>query len=83
MPAASGAEPAIEVRSNRPDLISADDVLIEIVLPPGTPPSSAVLLDDGAPAQGEFGLDPDDRWQWGMRPSHHHTPLHFRESRLY
>ncbi len=62
VPAASGAQPAIDVLSNRPDLISADDVLIEIVLPPGTPPTSVVLRDDGAPAQGESGLDPDGRF---------------------
>ena len=58
MPTASGAEPAIEVLSNRPDLISAGDVLIEVVLPAGTPPASVVLLDDGAPAQGDAASTP-------------------------
>jgi hypothetical protein len=61
-PTASSAAPAIEVLSNRPDLISGGDVLIEVVLPPGTPPSTVVLLDDGTPAQSEVGLDPAGRY---------------------
>ena len=43
VPTASGAAPAIEVLSNRPDLISGGDVLVEVVLPDGTPASSVVL----------------------------------------
>jgi hypothetical protein len=62
VPTASGAAPAIEVLSNRSDLISGGDVLIEIVLPEGTSPTSVVLLDDGAPAAATSGLDANGRF---------------------
>jgi hypothetical protein len=62
LPAASGGAPAIEVLSNRPDLISSGDVLIEVVLPAGTPPSSVVLRTNGAIAEGTSGVDANGRY---------------------
>ena len=62
MPTVGGAAPEIEVLSNRPDLISAGDVLVEIVLPEGVPPTAVILLDDGAPATATRGLDADGRY---------------------
>jgi hypothetical protein len=58
----SGAAPEIRVLSNRPDLVSAGDVLIEVVLPPGTPPASVVLLRNGSPATAVSGVDVDGRY---------------------
>jgi hypothetical protein len=62
VPGASRGESALRVLSNRPDLISAGDVLIEVVLPPATPPGSVVLLDDGQPAQATIGTDANGRF---------------------
>jgi hypothetical protein len=61
LPEPAGAAPGIEVLSNRSDLVSGGDVLIEIVVPEGTPASHVALLDDGAAAQAEFGTDVDGR----------------------
>src|SRR6185369_2948172 len=62
LPIASRGAPEIYVLSNRPDLISGGDVLIEVALPPATPPSSVVLLANGSPATAVSGLDPDGRY---------------------
>jgi hypothetical protein len=59
---ALGDELAITVLSNRPDLLSGGDVLVEVALPPGMPPSSVALLLDGAPAQASSGVDADGRY---------------------
>ena len=61
LPAASRGAPAIDVLSNRSDLVSGGDVLIEVVLPPATPPSSVVLLNNGSPATAVSGVDVDGR----------------------
>jgi hypothetical protein len=61
LPVASHAAPAIEVLSNRADLVSGDDVLIEVVLPPATPPASVVLLVNGSPASAVSGVDAHGR----------------------
>jgi hypothetical protein len=61
LPGASRGAPAIVVLSNRPDLVSGGDVLIEVVLPPATPPSSVVLLNNGSPATVVSGVDVDGR----------------------
>src|SRR2546426_12428266 len=60
-PRAAGAALEIEVLSNRPDLISSGDVLVEVVLPQGTPPSTVVLLANGGLAQGTHGVDAEGR----------------------
>jgi len=62
LPGASRGAPAIDVLSNRADLISGGDVLIEVVLPPATPPSSVVLLNNGSPATVVSGVDSDGRF---------------------
>src|ERR1700752_2982973 len=59
---ASQGETAVDVLSNRRDLVSGGDVLIEVVLPLATPPSSVVLLSNGSPATAEAGLDGDGRY---------------------
>jgi len=61
-PVVGAAEPSIEVLSNRPDLVSGGDVLIEVVLPEGTPPEAVVLKVDGATADWEAGLDAEGRY---------------------
>jgi Tannase-like family of unknown function (DUF6351) len=62
LPIASRGAPEIYVLSNRPDLISGGDVLIEVALPPATPPASVALLANGSPAAAVAGLDPDGRY---------------------
>src|SRR5262245_64746255 len=61
IPSAISAAPEIRVLSNRPDLVSAGDVLIEIVLP-DPPPAAVVLLRNGAPAVETHGTDADGRY---------------------
>jgi uncharacterized tannase-like protein DUF6351 len=62
LPSASRGDSALRVLSNRPDLVSGGDVLIEVVLPPATPPESVALLDDGQPAQATVGIDGSGRY---------------------
>ena len=60
-PAAQAAM-EIEVLSNRADLISAGDALVEIQLPAGTDPSSVVVRDDGRDVSSAFGVNADGRF---------------------
>jgi hypothetical protein len=54
VPAAQAAAAVqIEVLSNRADLISAGDALVEIELPAGTDPSGVVVTDDGRDVSSE------------------------------
>ena len=62
VPTASGAAPAIEVLSNRPDLISAGDVLIEVVLPEGAPPTVGGPARRRRARTATCGLDADGRY---------------------
>jgi len=63
VPAAqAAAEVQIDVLSNRADLISAGDALVEVVLPAGTDPSGVVVTDDGRDVSSAFGPSADGRF---------------------
>ncbi|HEX9628231.1 MAG TPA: DUF6351 family protein, partial [Acidiferrobacterales bacterium] len=53
---------ALKVLSNRPDLVSGDDVLVEVVLPAGVSPDAVVLRANGGIASGDYGLTGDGRY---------------------
>src|SRR5688572_14439870 len=53
---------ALKVLSNRPDLVSGDDVLVEVVLPAGVSADAVVLRANGAIASGDYGLTDDGRY---------------------
>src|SRR5690349_12563265 len=58
----TGTSGSLRVLSNRPDLLSGDDVLIEVVLPTGVPPEGVVVTRNGSIASGDFGLDGNGRY---------------------
>src|SRR5256885_2696353 len=53
----------ITVLSNRADLISGGDALIEIVLPAGVDPASVRVDDDGRHVTAPFGVRPNGPYQ--------------------
>ena len=59
-PASGGVE--IKVLSNRADLVSDGDALVEIVRPAGTNPDSVRVELDGQDIVGDFALRPDGRF---------------------
>jgi hypothetical protein len=58
----SGESGALRVLSNRPDLVSGGDVLLEVALPPGASPENVVLTRNGGFAAGDFGVDAGGRY---------------------
>lgn len=52
----------VEVLSNRADLISGGDALVEVVLPAGSDASSARVDVDGRDVTGAFAVRPDGRF---------------------
>ena len=67
LPACRAAPPPvppsqIDVLSNRADLISAGDALVEVKLPAGTDPASVVVTDDGRDVSSAFALNADGRF---------------------
>src|SRR5262245_60339056 len=52
----------IVVLSNRADLISGGDALVEIVLPGGVSPSSVRVTVDGLDVTGAFAVRPNGRF---------------------
>jgi uncharacterized tannase-like protein DUF6351 len=61
VPAAHAAM-QIDVLSNRADLISAGDALVEVVVPAGTSTSDVVVTDDGRDVTGAFTTTADGRF---------------------
>ncbi len=61
-PAAASAAVEIDVLSNRADLISAGDALVEVKLPAGTDPSGVVVADDGRDVSNAFAVNGDGRF---------------------
>ena len=53
---------AIKVLSNRADLISGNDALIEVVLPPDVDPAEVQVTVNGSAAAGSFGTSIDGRF---------------------
>jgi len=63
MPArADAATPRILVLSNRPDLISGGDALVEVKWPAGANLSTANIELNGAPVTPGFGVRPNGRY---------------------
>ncbi len=60
-PALAADEIKVKVVSNRADLISAGDALVELVLPAGTTLEDVTVTDDGDDVTGEFALRPNGR----------------------
>jgi hypothetical protein len=58
----TGISGSLRVLSNRPDLLSGDDVLVEVVLPVGVAPEGVVMTRNGSIASGDFGLSDDGRY---------------------
>lgn len=52
----------IEVLSNRADMISGDDALVEVVFPDGADPAAAKVLLNGADVSAAFALRPNGRY---------------------
>src|SRR5947209_5034940 len=61
--AAAPADLRIEVLSNRADLISGDDALVAIDLPPGTPPSSVRVTNAGHDITAMFAQRQNRRFE--------------------
>ena len=59
-PASGGVE--IKVLSNRADLVSDGDALVEVVRPAGTNPDSVRVELNGQDVVGDFALRPDGRF---------------------
>jgi len=62
VPAAAEAAVQIDVLSNRADLISSGDALVEVKLPVGTDPAAVVVADDGRDVSSAFALNSDGRF---------------------
>ncbi|HEX8067252.1 MAG TPA: DUF6351 family protein [Thermoleophilaceae bacterium] len=60
--AAAPGDPQLRVLSNRADLISGGDALVQLVPPAGIPAASMRVYVDGRDATGSFALRPDGRW---------------------
>ena len=61
-PAVGADEPAIEILSNRADLISGGNALVEVVLPDGTDPTQVAIDVDGVDVTEAFAVRPDGRF---------------------
>lgn len=60
--AASEASPQIKVLSNRADLVSGGDALVEVVLPSGGTPENVRVDVDGRDVTSAFAVRPDGRF---------------------
>src|SRR3712207_2484722 len=60
--AAVAAEPTLRVLSNRADLISGGDALVQVAAPAGVDPASIRVDVDGRDVTGAFALRPDGRY---------------------
>lgn len=60
--AAAAVPPAIEVLSNRADLISGGDALVELIVPPGTGVADVSVDVGGRDVSSAFALRPNGRW---------------------
>ena len=65
--AASAAAPKIKVLSNRADLISGGDALVEIRAPKGTKPARLTIKLNGKPARKRFAKRENGRFQGIVR----------------
>lgn len=54
--------PRVEVLSNRADMISGGDALVEVVLPAATDPTKVLVDVDGRDVTGAFAVRPDGRF---------------------
>ncbi len=61
-PGSGGGTVAVRVLSNRPDLISAGDALVEVVLSPGADPSAVQVDVDGQDVTNMFAVRPNGRY---------------------
>ncbi|MET0984757.1 MAG: DUF6351 family protein, partial [Steroidobacteraceae bacterium] len=62
-PTAAAAGPEIIVLSNRADLVSGGDALVEIKVPPYVDPSRGAKIDvDGRNVNAAFAIRPDGRY---------------------
>lgn len=61
-PAAASAVVTIKVLSNRADLVSGGDALVEVVLPSGTNPADVRVYDDSRDVTSAFAVRPDGRF---------------------
>ena len=59
--AVGAGEPAVRVLSNRADLVSGGDALVEVVLPEGADPSQVSVDVDGTDVSDAFALRADGR----------------------
>jgi hypothetical protein len=57
-----GPAPTIKLLSNRADLISGDDALVEVVWPEGVVPSQGRVLLNGTEVTSSFALRPNGRY---------------------
>ena len=62
-PAAAAGELQVKVLSNRADVISAGDALVEVKLPAGVSPSAVTVKRDGTNITNQFALRPNGRFQ--------------------
>src|SRR5688572_18137841 len=62
-PAAAAGELQVKVLSNRADVISAGDALVEVKLPAGVSPSSVIVKRDGKNLTSQFAMRPNGRFQ--------------------
>ncbi|MES2883834.1 MAG: DUF6351 family protein [Pseudomonadota bacterium] len=60
-PVGTASAPEIKVLSNRPDLVSGDDALVEIVLPAGSDVSALKVDREGRDISAQFALRPNGR----------------------
>jgi hypothetical protein len=59
---ASAAVPTIRVLSNRADILSGGDALLQVVAPPGTGPEKLAVAVDGRDVTSAFGVRSDGRY---------------------
>src|SRR4051812_40620532 len=60
--ASAASEPAIDVLSNRADLISGSDALVEVVPPSGVDAARLKVAVDGRDVTSKFGVRPGGRF---------------------
>ena len=60
--AARGATTEIRVLSNRADLVSGGDALVEVKFPAGADPATAVIRRGGADVTSQFAVRPNGRF---------------------
>jgi uncharacterized tannase-like protein DUF6351 len=62
-PAAADGNLGLEVLSNRADVISAGEALVEVKIPAGVDASTVRVLDDGRDVSGDFAVRPNGRFE--------------------